>query len=200
MRDVIVVRVSELPSNGRMFWRGFLGGVLLFFAFILLLLIAGLSLLKGSGRVIYLYLSVAAPVAGLVMPLVLLVRYQSTIALPLRAHVAALGYATGLISIPIVCGIPFLLGREGLEECALAVMYSTISVYVYGVLAWAAGAIFFRKFSGVILQDGTLCPGCAYSLIGNTSMICPECGRAFTLDELGATREALAGGRAPEPA
>ncbi|MCH8994870.1 MAG: MMPL family transporter, partial [Chloroflexi bacterium] len=61
-------------------------------SFILLLLVAGLSLLKGSGRVIYLYLSVAVPVAALAVPLVLLVRYQSTIALPLRAHVAALGY------------------------------------------------------------------------------------------------------------
>ena len=200
MRDAIVVRVSDLPNNGQMFWRGFLGGVLLFFAFVLLLLIAGLSLLKGSGRVIYLYLSVAAPVAALVMPLVLLVRYQSAIAVSVRAHVAALGYAMGLISIPIVCGIPFLLGREGLEECALAVMYSTISVYVYGVLAWAAGAIFFRRFSRVILQDGTLCPGCAYSLIGNTSMICPECGRTFTWNELGTTAEALAGGREPGPA
>ena len=28
----------------------------------------------------------------------------------------------------------------------------------------------------VLVQDGTLCPKCAYSLIGNVSGVCPECG------------------------
>lgn len=30
----------------------------------------------------------------------------------------------------------------------------------------------------VLVQDGTLCPQCAYSIIGNVSGVCPECGSA----------------------
>lgn len=39
--------------------------------------------------------------------------------------------------------------------------------------------------------EGPYCPACAYCLIGAAEDICPECGRAFTLEELGITREAL---------
>jgi hypothetical protein len=192
MRDVIVVRVSELPSNSRMFWGGIRGGVLLFCAFFVLSWVAVGSLMKGSGRVTYvylLYLSVPVLVAAFATPLVLLVRYQSTLALPLRAHIAALGYATGLICIPIFCWFPFQYGEEGLGGCALTVLYATIGVYLFGVLGWGVGFVFFRRFSRVVIQDGTLCPGCGYSLIGNTSMVCPECGRGFTFAKLGTTEQ-----------
>ncbi len=42
------------------------------------------------------------------------------------------------------------------------------------------------------IQDGTLCFGCGYSLIGNASMTCPECGRAYSLEELDQTPESWA--------
>ncbi len=42
-----------------------------------------------------------------------------------------------------------------------------------------------------LLQDGTLCPQCAYCLIGNESTVCPECGRPFTFDELDTTEAAF---------
>jgi len=38
---------------------------------------------------------------------------------------------------------------------------------------------------------GPYCPGCSYCLVGLTADRCPECGRAFTLEELGITREEL---------
>ncbi len=41
---------------------------------------------------------------------------------------------------------------------------------------------------------GPYCPACSYCLIGVAIDRCPECGRAFTLEELGVTREEL---RAP---
>ncbi len=46
-----------------------------------------------------------------------------------------------------------------------------------------------RYLSGsrVIVQTGTLCPNCAYDLRGNESMVCPECGRGFSFEELGVT-------------
>ncbi len=36
----------------------------------------------------------------------------------------------------------------------------------------------------IVIQDGTLCPTCAYNLTGNTSMKCPECGRTYTTSSL----------------
>jgi hypothetical protein len=36
-----------------------------------------------------------------------------------------------------------------------------------------------------IVQDGTLCPTCLYSLRGNRTGRCPECGHAFTPADLG---------------
>jgi hypothetical protein len=41
----------------------------------------------------------------------------------------------------------------------------------------------------VVRQDGTLCPKCAYSLIGNESTVCPECGTPYTFGDLGVTAE-----------
>ena len=53
-------------------------------------------------------------------------------------------------------------------------------------LAWA----WCRCQLGVVVaQDGTMCPGCGYSLIGCTNQLCPECGREFTFQELGTTRD-----------
>ena len=60
-----------------------------------------------------------------------------------------------------------------------------------GMLAFGLWAALHRLWPDALLQDGTLCPGCGYSLIGNTSEVCPECGRPFTYAELGTTREAL---------
>lgn len=36
----------------------------------------------------------------------------------------------------------------------------------------------------VVVQDGLTCPACRYNLRGNTTGICPECGHAYTLEEL----------------
>lgn len=53
----------------------------------------------------------------------------------------------------------------------------------------------------LILQDGTLCPRCAFSLVGHfmdaesevlpLAVRCPECGRAVTLDEIRTTPTSL---------
>ena len=59
--------------------------------------------------------------------------------------------------------------------------YSGVHVFVWQVL---------RMFYGpVVVQDGTLCPACGYSLLGTANRVCSECGREFTFKELGTTRE-----------
>lgn len=40
----------------------------------------------------------------------------------------------------------------------------------------------------VVVQDGTLCPYCGYSLIGTSGFRCPECGRHFTYYQLDTTK------------
>ena len=45
-------------------------------------------------------------------------------------------------------------------------------------------------YGKVILQDGTKCPGCGYTVIGSFAQICPECGREYTKQELGIHRHA----------
>lgn len=45
----------------------------------------------------------------------------------------------------------------------------------------------------VLIQDGLTCPNCQYCLRGNTTGICPECGHAYTLEELGIAAEPSAG-------
>jgi hypothetical protein len=41
------------------------------------------------------------------------------------------------------------------------------------------------------VKSGPYCPECEYCLIGSPRQICPECGRPFTLEELGVSAEAL---------
>jgi len=43
----------------------------------------------------------------------------------------------------------------------------------------------------LLITHKSHCPNCAYNLIGNTSGVCPECGRAFTLEELEIAPEEL---------
>ncbi len=56
------------------------------------------------------------------------------------------------------------------------------------VLLWVASRTSRGKLQ---IVDGTLCPGCGYNLVGNTTYICSECGQPFTLEELDITAEDL---------
>lgn len=63
------------------------------------------------------------------------------------------------------------------------VIFLAPCVLVVG-LAWLA----MRLYAGpIVFQDGTLCPRCAFVLIGAAELVCPECGRPFTFEELGSS-------------
>lgn len=63
---------------------------------------------------------------------------------------------------------------------------------IVGLIASSASAValvIWQRFRPPL--QGPYCPGCGYCLIGTGSDCCPECGRSFTLDELGVERDAL---------
>jgi len=56
----------------------------------------------------------------------------------------------------------------------------------------ALGTLVCRiRLGRCVIQDGTICQGCGYCVIGSINQTCSECGREFTFQELGTTREAF---------
>jgi hypothetical protein len=102
---------------------------------------------------------------------------------------AVWGKATSIIVNTCGHKIP-LLYRDG-TMMLYVVPYQLVLLSLVGsIAAWPA----YRWIKGrVVMQDGTLCPKCGYSLVGNVSRICPECGREYTYQELGTTPEQLLG-------
>jgi hypothetical protein len=69
----------------------------------------------------------------------------------------------------------------------------TTEALIIGFACFACGAILLLFFQArpEPIKPGPYCPQCGYCLIGTPRQICPECGRAFTLEELGIGPEAL---------
>ena len=105
-------------------------------------------------------------------------------------------YALGLVAwkelviIPL-CGMGFripLVYSPGVAVLFLFTSHLAVCGFVGCCTAW----LICRWVRGSIVpQDGTLCPNCAYSLAGCTGQMCPECGREFTYQELGAVEDRL---------
>jgi hypothetical protein len=55
----------------------------------------------------------------------------------------------------------------------------------------SAGVLLLLQLKPRAVKPGPYCPACGYCLIGSPRQICAECGRAFTLEELGITPEEL---------
>ncbi len=62
-----------------------------------------------------------------------------------------------------------------------------------GMVCFVIGAILllFLQVKPEPVKPGPYCPECGYCLIGLPRQICSECGRPFTLDELGIEADAL---------
>lgn len=76
-----------------------------------------------------------------------------------------------------------------LPEVIVAVAHGAFAVTVWSAaLGWC-----LVRGVAIVRQTGTLCPTCAYNLAGNTSMTCPECGSAFTFDDLDTTEATFKG-------
>jgi len=111
-----------------------------------------------------------------------------------RAAWLGFGYGIGIFGAP--CGILLALAatenriefiREYLQAAGICALLLIVTVFSITLL-WSSARATLPKF---VLQDGTLCPGCGYCLIGVTDKRCPECGRPFTYEELETTEAEL---------
>ena len=101
---------------------------------------------------------------------------------PARSFICGLFYGTGFLSL---YGLAFL-AKFPSNHAKLWVWVSLpIGFLLFGVLGIVVWYVLKWMGFDVLIQDGTLCPHCGYSLIGNTTMRCPECGHPFTPQELG---------------
>jgi hypothetical protein len=120
----------------------------------------------------------------------------ASLALVVRYHrstpaAAALGLVEGQIFIIWSC---FVLGwRIDTDELFgefLLIWFCWWLAMAITCGSMMAGSMLWRRWRASRI-DPTRCPGCGYSLIGLPSQRCPECGRGFTLDELGVTARDL---------
>jgi hypothetical protein len=89
------------------------------------------------------------------------------------------------VYIPIVSDVQVSIQDRDLPNLVLAPLW--VACYALGyVLVWR---IIQGAYGPIVVQDGTLCPNCSYSLLGTPNRRCPECGREFTYEELGTAEE-----------
>lgn len=76
-----------------------------------------------------------------------------------------------------------IVGASGLGfaryEWLAGIAFYVLAEFILAYLIWEVGR-HWRAW-----PRGAVCPNCRYSLVGVTERRCPECGREFTLDELG---------------
>jgi hypothetical protein len=81
----------------------------------------------------------------------------------------------------------FLYDVAGLLQL---VLLTGVACYIFGAVL-----LLFLQVKPEKPMPGPYCPECGYCLIGLPKRICSECGRAFTLEELGIGEEALVAGK-----
>jgi hypothetical protein len=82
---------------------------------------------------------------------------------------------------------PFLVNLSGslISRIALEITCAVVFALAESVACIFLGVLFLLVCPPYVKQDGTLCPNCFYSLAGNTTGRCPECGFEYALDGLG---------------
>jgi hypothetical protein len=199
-RNSLVRRPEDFHGFAWLFINALILGLGIPLVMILLLASADASRGSGGGRLGSgagdLILLLAIGLTGLVyIGFVLMrpVRHWSRIRT--AAHCLAWGMliATGFTLAVLIAGV--FAGGVRTEGVLLIGAFAIPGTGVAFCLLWWGKRTSQRVVHGrvVVLQDGTRCPQCAYSLIGNTSMVCPECGNPFTFADLGTTAEAFAG-------
>lgn len=161
------------------------------------------------------WLTVMAFVLGLALGL-LVMRVPAFVSPPGGLSAIELAFSLGVVPVGLL--LPFFDQRfrkqaryvaAGAAACVLAVLMQVsfrvpslellpvvavayfVRLWLVGLAAAGLGLLASRACYRLVIQDGTLCLGCGYKLIGLTSQVCPECGREFTYQELGTIPERL---------
>ncbi len=185
MRNKAVLCRWQLWSPLALAVASFLAGVL---SYIVVLGVATSVILNalpamGGSRLTIGAVYVLLIVIVLAVPCIFAWRFQEMVCTNRRAILSGAGFGTGVIC-PVAA---FSLGNWDARHWASVTAAAVGSVFFFALLNLALRFVFNRIRPPRPMQDGTLCPGCAYSLIGNETMVCPECGKAFTFEELGTT-------------
>lgn len=180
-----VTNRSELWPLFKLGSLSFFAGLSVYLGVVVVLMFAVLMQLDGSAAGTAITFESQLVVVGclcvvVVIPLILLWRFQRAIRTYGRATFAGLFCGCGALSLLVV----FSFGNPDGAHWRSVAWASLGALVGFPLASIALLAIYNVARKPPPIQDGTLCPGCAYCLIGNTSSICPECGRPFTLAEL----------------
>ena len=80
----------------------------------------------------------------------------------------------------------FNINRFGGLEQLQMILYLGFACFIFGAIL-----LLFLQVKPEPPKPGPYCPECGYCLIGLPRQICSECGRPFTLEELGIAEGAL---------
>jgi len=72
------------------------------------------------------------------------------------------------------------INRASDLDLLLMILYTGIICFIFGAIF-----LFFLQVKPEPVKPGPYCPECGYCLIGSPRPICSECGRPFSLEELG---------------
>lgn len=172
-RERAVVDPDEIWSIGLLALLFFLGGI---FSCVLtigvcLIVLFLIPHIAGASRIAGPIFYGILVILELVVPLIVTSRHQSIIRTLPRSLVAAIAFVAGSLWL---FGFSLFFGSwktlRGL--LLLTTLFSVIIAMINGLFFLVLNRI--RPLKPI--QDGTLCPQCAYSIIGNASGVCPECG------------------------
>lgn len=114
------------------------------------------------------------------VPLALLWRLQSIVRTRGRAFLAGAACGLGATSFYYIA----VLGNASFAYWRGVFIASVAAMTLYGLLSLALISVLNRVRPPLPVQNGTLCPNCAYSLVGNTSRVYPECGQRYWPSQL----------------
>lgn len=177
------VRQDELAPQLELYGQSAFIGMCLF---VLLWIVSLVTLSLGSPThsTSTLLLSSALSIAvNLAIATRILVACRRTIATTRRALTSGLGVGTGTGTALVGVGILGTWNIGAVPVLAFATFLFAGSVFLT-IVGWLAINLILGP---VRLIDGKSCVACGYCLLGCESMKCPECGRAFTYEELGTT-------------
>jgi hypothetical protein len=167
------------PRRARLIWWS-----LWAFAGLLIGMAAGVARPRLAGPVHYEMLIAYPILLGLSLWLIALLWR-----VPPRHAITDLGVGMTLLWGAFWGGIDGTMLVEGISR-------STFSFVGFVIIHWLGGLVVGAVLLASAraywpLREGPYCPGCGYCVIGVRERRCPECGRSFTLEELGVSAKEL---------